>query len=68
MEKSLDEGRLQEVLDEAKTLPPTAADAATDFLSKVKARVAVDHALTALDDQLKASLGAAGTPSSGSTK
>ncbi len=56
MESALNEGRLSEVLIEAKALPPPAADAAHDFLAKVEARYAVDKAITAVEKQLKASL------------
>lgn len=56
MESALNEGRLSEVSNEAKALPPPAADAAHDFLAKVEARNAVDKAITAVEKQLKASL------------
>ncbi len=56
MEIALNEDRLGEVLDEAKSLPPPSADAAKNFLAKVKARNAVDKALAAVEMQLKASL------------
>ena len=59
METALAEGRLGEVIDEAKSLPPPAAEAAKDFLAKVEAREAVDRALIAVDGQLKASLSTA---------
>lgn len=59
METALNEGRLGDVIDEAKTLPPPAAEAAKDFLAKVEAREAVDRALTAVDAKLKASLSTA---------
>ena len=45
METALNEDRLADVLQEAKTLPPPAQDAAHDFLAKVEARDAVDRAL-----------------------
>ncbi len=65
MESALGDDRLDEVLAEAKTLPPAAQDAARDFLAKVEARNAVNKALTSIEAQLKASLvapaGAAGT-------
>jgi outer membrane murein-binding lipoprotein Lpp len=65
MEAALGEDRLDDVLDEAKTLPQPAQDAAQDFLAKVEARNAVDRALATVESQLKASLvapaGAAGT-------
>ncbi|MGI9404226.1 MAG: hypothetical protein ACR2OF_06935, partial [Hyphomicrobium sp.] len=56
MEIALNEDRLSEVLDVAKSLPPPAADAVQDFLAKVEARNAVDKALAAVEMQLKASL------------
>jgi len=59
METALDEDRLADVIEEAKTLPPTAQDAAHDFLAKVEARNAVDRALASVETQLKASLAAA---------
>jgi hypothetical protein len=65
MEAALGEDRLDDVLDEAKTLPQPAQDAARDFLAKVEARNAVDRALATVEQQLKASLvaptGPAGT-------
>jgi len=65
METALAEDRLDDVLQEAETLPQPAQEAAKDFLAKVKARNAVDRALSAVDAQLKASLvapaGGAGT-------
>jgi hypothetical protein len=61
MESALNEGRLSGVLNEAKALPPPAAEAAHDFLAKVEARNAVDKALAAVEMQLKASLSAGET-------
>jgi hypothetical protein len=60
MESALAEDRLDDVLAEAKTLPPGAQDAARDFLAKVEARNAVDRALASVETQLKASLVAPG--------
>lgn len=68
MEIALREDRLNEVLDEAKSLPPPAADAAKGFLAKVEARNAVDKALAAVEMQLKASLGKAESAPSADTK
>jgi hypothetical protein len=66
METALNEDRLANVINQAKTLPPAAQDAASDFLAKVKARDAVDQALVSVEMQLKASLvappAAAATP------
>jgi hypothetical protein len=56
METALNEDRLDDVIEQAKALPPAAQDAASDFLAKVKARNAVDQALTSVETQLKASL------------
>jgi hypothetical protein len=56
MEAALNTDRLDDVIAEAKTLPPAAQDAAGDFLAKVEARNAVDRALTSVETQLKASL------------
>jgi hypothetical protein len=64
MESALSADRLDDVIEEAKTLPASAQDAASDFLTKVEARNAVDRALASVESQLKASLvappGAAG--------
>jgi hypothetical protein len=68
MEIALREDRLNEVLDEAKSLPPPAADAAKGFLAKAEARNAVDKALAAVEMQLKASLGKAESAPSADTK
>ncbi len=62
MEAALNAGRLEDLLAQAKDLPPKAQDAARPFLDKVAARVAVDGALAQLDSQLKASLRAAPPP------
>jgi hypothetical protein len=59
MEIALNEDRLGDVLQEAKSLPAPAQDAAQDFLAKVQARDAVDRALASVETQLKASLAAA---------
>jgi hypothetical protein len=56
MEAALNSDRLDDVIAEARTLPPAAQDAANDFLAKVEARDAVDRALTSVETQLKASL------------
>ncbi|HWK33609.1 MAG TPA: hypothetical protein VNR51_08010 [Hyphomicrobium sp.] len=67
METALDEDRLGDVLEQAKTLPPAAQDAASDFLAKVEARNAVDRALASVETQLKASLAAAPADAGNST-
>jgi len=56
IESALDAGRLGDVIAEAKTLPPRAQGAIQDWLQKVSARHSVDVAITAVEDQLKASL------------
>lgn len=56
MEKALAEGDFTGVLDEAKHLPAKALDPAEAWLAKVKARAAVDRAISSVEDQLKASL------------
>ena len=43
MEAALKDGRLGEVLEQGKKLPPKAALAAEDWLKKVEARHAVDR-------------------------
>lgn len=65
IETALNEDRLTDVLELAKTLPAPAREAAADFLTKVEAREAVDHALSSVESQLKASLAAAPAPDSG---
>lgn len=59
METALNEDRLADTLEQAKSLPAPAQDAAQDFLAKVQARDAVDRALASVETQLKASLAAA---------
>ena len=64
MEAALKDGRLAEVLANAKTLPPKAALAGEDWVRKVQARLAVEQALADVEAALKSSLGpppAAGT-------
>jgi hypothetical protein len=56
METALAEDRLQDVLDEAKTLPQPSREVAQPFLAKVEARHAVDQALSNVEQQLKTSL------------
>jgi hypothetical protein len=57
MEAALKEGRLPEVLAQAKKLPPKAALAGEDWIRKVEARAAVDKAMADVEVTLKASLG-----------
>lgn len=58
MEAALREGRLEDVLANAKTLPPKAALAGEDWVKKVQARQAVERALADIEVTLKSSLGA----------
>jgi hypothetical protein len=59
MEGALKEGRLAEVIEQAKRLPPKAALASEDWMKRVEARYAVDKAMAEIETALKASLGAA---------
>ena len=59
MEVALKDGRLAEVLANAKKLPPKAALAGEDWLKKVEARLAVEQALAEVEAALKSSLGPA---------
>ena len=61
IELGVKEGRLGDVLDEAKRLSPKAAEPARAWLAKIEARQAIDKALGDLEAQLKTSL--AGGPS-----
>jgi len=60
IEAALDEGRLGDVLAQAKLLPQRARVPIEDWLIKVTARDTVDQSITAVDARLKASL--AGAP------
>jgi hypothetical protein len=57
MEAALKDGRLAEVLANARKLPPKAALAGEDWVKKVEARQAVEQALADVEAALKASLG-----------
>lgn len=66
MDSALKEGRLAEVLEQGKKLPPKASLAAEDWLKQVEARQAVDQAMADIEGQLKSSLAgnrSAGEPS-----
>lgn len=65
METALNEDRLGDVIEQAKSLPAPAQEAAQEFLAKVQARDAVDRALASVETQLKASLAAAPADQSG---
>jgi hypothetical protein len=58
MENALRDGRLTDVLDEAKRLPAKAALPAHDWLKRVEARQSVDAGVAKIDAALKASLAA----------
>ena len=57
MEAALKDGRLAEVLDQGKKLPPKAALAGEDWIRKVEARQAVEQAMADIEGLLKSSLG-----------
>ena len=59
METSLKGGRLTEVVAEAGKLSKEAKAPALSWLDKVEARLAVDRAIGAIEQELKSSLGAA---------
>lgn len=59
MEQALKDNRLGEVVEQAKSLPPKAAQPAQAWLSKVDARAAVDRAVATIEGQLKSSLSGA---------
>lgn len=56
MQVALADGRLADVVDQAKELSPKAHDAMQPFLEKVAARVSVEAALQNLNSQLKSSI------------
>ena len=62
MEASLREGRLGEVLEQGKKLPPKTALAAEDWLKKVEARTTLDRSIADIEAALKSSLSARVTP------
>jgi chromosome segregation ATPase len=61
MEAALKEGRLAEVIEQVKRLPPKAALASEDWVKRVEARYAVDRTMAEIESALKASLGTART-------
>jgi hypothetical protein len=63
MEGALKEGRLAEVIEQGKRLPPKAALAAEEWLKRVEARHSVDKAMAGVEAKLKASLAPAGAGS-----
>lgn len=74
MQVAMDEGRLADVLEQAKSLSADAQAAARPFLDKVAARVSVDTAIAKLEDDLKSSItpspagGEPGAPAAGEGK
>ena len=62
METALKEGRLAEVLANAKKLPPKAALAGEDWVRKVEARLAIEQAMADVETKIKGALGASRTP------
>ncbi|MEQ1696893.1 MAG: hypothetical protein ABL901_13740 [Hyphomicrobiaceae bacterium] len=63
IEAALRDGNSAAVLEEAKNIPPKAANAAQAWLVKIEARGAVDRAIASLEASLKSSLtGAAPAP------
>ncbi len=56
MEIALKEGRLPDVIEEAKALSPKAKDAAAPFLEKVAARTSIDSSVAQIETKLKSSL------------
>jgi hypothetical protein len=57
MEAAVKDGRLAEVLAQAKKLPPKAALAGEDWIRKVEARQAVEQAVADVEASVKSSLG-----------
>jgi len=57
MDAALKEGRLAEVIEQAKRLPPKAALAGEEWLGRVEARHSVDRAMANVEKSLKAALG-----------
>jgi hypothetical protein len=57
IETALKEGRLTEVVANAKTLPPKAALAGEDWIKRLEARQSVDQAMGDVEAALKTSLG-----------
>jgi hypothetical protein len=69
VEAALKEGRLGEVIEQAKAIPPQAFGPADEWLQAVKARHAVDQAIAGIEGELKASLtGAKPTPAADAAK
>jgi hypothetical protein len=56
MERAVDDGQLGIVIEQAKLLPPRAAQPMQEWLQKVNARNSVDSAMSNIESQLKSSL------------
>jgi hypothetical protein len=56
MDTALKDGRLAEVLEQGKKLPPKAEVVAADWLRQVEARHAVDRAMADIEESIKSSL------------
>lgn len=65
MERGLKEGRVGDVIEEAKKLPEKAATPAAQWLKRLETRAGVDKALAALDASLKTSLAGGAAPKKG---
>lgn len=57
METALEDGRLDDMLQESKELPPEAQAAMQPFVEKAEARVSIFNVLAQVQDQIKTSLG-----------
>ncbi len=68
IETALNDGQLESILTLAKELPPRAAPPVQDWLAKVEARHAVDTAIAAVEEGLKASLTGKKADASGSAQ
>jgi len=65
MEPALKEGRLDEVLTHAKSIPQKASVPAQAWLGKVEARAAIDRAIATIEAQLRDSLKSASSAPAG---
>ena len=65
MEAGLKEGRVADVVDLSKTLPPKAAAPAAKWLARIEQRAQIDKALADLDASLKTSLAGGAQPKKG---
>lgn len=68
MEGALKDGRLADVLAQAKALPPKAQLAGEDWVRKVEARHTIDQAIARIETALKTSLGEARAPGTGAQR